>query len=238
MADNLGVRRQSAAATALSKRETVTDQNQFPPPTSAFSLFDNPKNSQTTSVIPEKIPWPHAPEHRLSTRGTYFVTASTYLKKHHFAGKSRLAVLHRGLLKVSAQTGWRLEAWVVLSNHYHFVAHSPETEDSAASLSQMLGHLHEKTAKWVNDLDDAKGRKVWHNFWETRLTYETSLLARLNYVHQNPVRHGLVPVANQYPWGSARWFERTATPAQIKTIYRFKTERLAIVDDFEGSPDW
>lgn len=59
----------------------------------------------------------------------------------------------------------------------------------------MLGLLHEKTAKWINRLENAVGRKVWHNFWETRLTYEKSYLARLNYVHQNPVKHGLVLVA-------------------------------------------
>ncbi len=41
----------------------------------------------------------------------------------------------------------------------------------------MLGFLHEKTAKWINKLDAASGRKVWHNYWETRLTYEKSYLA-------------------------------------------------------------
>jgi putative transposase len=41
-----------------------------------------------------------------------------------------------------------------------------------------------------------------------------------------------VPVANQYPWCSAAWFERTATPAQIKTIYDLKTDRLQVDDDF------
>jgi hypothetical protein len=39
---------------------------------------------------------------------------------------------------------------------------------------------------------------VWYNFRDTRLTYEKSYLARLNYVYQNAVKHGLVPVANQY----------------------------------------
>ena len=102
------------------------------------------------------IPWPHAPEHRLSVRGTYFVTASTYLREHHFASKARLAVLHRGLLKVASEFGWRLEAWAVFSNHYHFIAHSPGTDDTAKILSRMLGFLHEKTAKWINKLDEAK----------------------------------------------------------------------------------
>jgi len=185
-----------------------------------------------------KTPWPHAPEHRLSVRGTYFVTASTYLREHHFVGKARLAVLHRGLLKVASDFGWRLEAWAVFSNHYHFVAHSPEEQPDAGSLSRMTGLLHEKMAKWINRLDKAPGRQVWHNFRDTRLTYEKSYLTRLNYVHQNAVKHGLVPVAHQYPWCSARWFERTATPAQIKTLYRFKTDKITIPDEFEPSPDW
>src|SRR5690242_10166121 len=153
----------------------------------------------------DKIPWPHAPEHRLATSGTYFVTAGTYLRPHRFKGQERLAVLHRGLLKVAADFGWRLEAWSVFSNHYHFIGHSPADDATAESLSRMLGLLHEKTAKWVNRLDGTPARKVWHNFRDTRLTYEKSYLARLNYVHQNPVNHGLVPVANQYPWCSARW---------------------------------
>jgi putative transposase len=102
----------------------------------------------------------------------------------------------------------------------------------------MLGRLHEKTAKWVNKLDAAPGRQVWFNFRETRLTFEKSYLARLNYTHQNAVKHKLVPVANQYPWCSAAWFERTATAAQVKTIYRFKTEQLKVPDDYQVAPEW
>jgi putative transposase len=186
----------------------------------------------------DETPWPHAPEHRLSVCGTYLVSASTYLRQHHFRGKARLAVLHRGLLKVTADFGWQLEAWAVFSNHYHFVGHSPADQATAENLSRMLSLLHEKLTKWINRLESAPARKVWHNYRETRLTYAKSYLARLNYVHQNPVKHGLVPVANQYPWCSARWFERTARPSQIKTVYRFKTDQLKLPDDFEVSPDW
>ena|SRR5437773_2337763 len=188
--------------------------------------------------IPDKFSWPHAPLHELSARGTYFLTAGTYQKGHYFRGSARLKVLHRGLLKVTSDFGWHLEAWAVFSNHYHFIAHSPHDEDGAESLSQMLGLLHEKTAKWVNRLENVVGRKVWHNFWETRLKHEKSYLARSNYVHQNPVRHGLVAVANQYPWCSASWFERTARPAQVKTIYGFKTDKLKILDEYDVALEW
>lgn len=70
------------------------------------------------------------------------------------------------------------------------------------------------------------------------MTYQRSYLARLNYVHQNPVRHGLVPVANQYPWCSAAWFERSASPAIVKSIYRFKINQVHVDDDFDVAPDW
>ena len=189
--------------------------------------------------MPEpRTSWPHAPNHRLSVRGTYFVTASTYLKRHYFRSARRLRVLHRGLLTISREYGWQLEAWAVFSNHYHFVGHAPGEADDATSLSEMLSVLHTKTGVWVNKLDAILGRQVWFNFRETRLTHQTSYLARLNYVHQNAVRHGLVPVACQYPWCSAAWFERTASPAMVKSIYNFKTDRLSVPDQFEADPDW
>jgi len=180
----------------------------------------------------DKMPWPHAPLHCLSQSGTYFVTASTYRKMSYFRETMRMEVLHRGLLTVCRDFGWRIEAWAVFPNHYHFVAHSPGTEEGAESLRQMLGLLHEKTAKWINRMDGMPGRKAWHNYWETRLTFERSYLARLNYTHQNPVRHGLVTSANQYPYCSAAWFERTAPPAQVKTIYGFKTDKVQVYDEF------
>ena len=185
-----------------------------------------------------RTPWPHAPTHQLSQRGTYFLTASTYLKAHHFRGADRLRVLHRGLLTVARDFGWDFEAWAVFSNHYHFVAHSPAEADTAGSLSSMLSALHVKTSGWVNKLDRTPARQVWFNFRETRLTFQKSYLTRLHYVHQNPVKHRLVPVANQYPWCSARWFERTASPAMINSIYRFKIDRVQVLDEFEPAPEW
>jgi putative transposase len=189
-------------------------------------------------MIPQPVHWPHAPPHRLGGKGAYFVTGSTWRKLHHFRGRERLEVLHRGLLSVAHDFGWRLSAWAVFSNHYHFIAGSPEGSEDATSLSPMLATLHERTAKWTNKLDGTPGRKVWHNFRDTDLTFEKSYFARLNYTHQNAVRHGLVPVASQYPWCSARWFERTATSAQVNTIYAFKTDRVQVDDDFSTSPDW
>jgi putative transposase len=183
--------------------------------------------SQTSS------PWPHAPTHRLSNSGTYFVTASTYQKLHHFRTPDRLDFLQQSLLTTAAIFGWQLEAWAVFSNHYHFIAHSPSDSTTAENLPAFLKHLHSQTATAINDVDSSPARSVWFNYWETRLTIQPSYLARLNYVHQNAVKHRLVPCANQYPWCSAAWFERTASNAIVTSIYRFKTDRLNINDPFE-----
>ena len=99
----------------------------------------------------------------------------------------------------------------------------------------MLRDLHRSLAQWVNRRDGEPGRQVWHNYWESRLTYQHSYLARLRYVHHNAVHHRLVPVASQYPWCSAAWFERTATTAQVKTIYSFPIDRLQVLDDWAPS---
>jgi len=158
--------------------------------------------------------WPHAPVHRLTENGTYMVTTGTYRKLHLFRDAERLTLLEDSLLALASQYEWHLEAWAVFSNHYHIVAY---TLASPPRLSEFLVELHANTARDVNRLDGVVERQVWHNFWDKQLTYQKSYVTRLNYVHQNAVRHGLVKTANQYRWCSAAWFERTARPAQVKT---------------------
>jgi putative transposase len=157
------------------------------------------------------------------------VTAGTYQKQHFFRADDRLDLLESSLLRLSKEYDWQLEAWAVFGNHYHFVGRSPPDPHT---LQTFLRHLHADAARTINELDGVPSRKVWHNFWDTRLTFERSYLARLNYVHHNAVHHKLVPVANQYRWCSAAWFERTCPPSTVKTIYSFRTNQLKVPDDF------
>jgi putative transposase len=173
--------------------------------------------------------WPHAPVHRLGLDGAYMVTAATLHKQHLFLDSKRLTLLQHELLSLAKQYEWHLEAWAVFTNHYHFVARG---NHESSSLKRLLKHLHATTARELNRIDGTIGRTVWFNFWDTRLTYERSYLARLNYVHQNAVKHGLVAKANQYRWCSAALFERVTSPAMVKTIYSFKTDKLNIYDEF------
>ncbi len=95
-----------------------------------------------------------------------------------------------------------------------------------------MTHLHADTAREINEQDGKAERTLWYNFHESQLTFQKSYLARLNYVHQNAVWHKLVPLASHYRWCSAAWFERTASLAQVRTVYSFKTDRIKVADDF------
>jgi len=125
--------------------------------------------------------WPHAPVHQLTPDGVYMVTAATLHKEHLFKTRETLTLLEDTLLSLSRKYDWQLEAWAVFANHYHLVVRGlPGSDD----LGKLLKHLHADTARELNRVHNAPGRQVWFNFWETRLTYERSYCARLNYVHQ------------------------------------------------------
>jgi putative transposase len=173
--------------------------------------------------------WPHAPPHRLEQAGVYFVTARTTAQRHLLHTPERRSWFEQLLFDIFAEKGWQLEAWAVLSNHYHVVAHSPQ--GNAESLGPMLQRLHSQTTKRLNEEDRTPGRtRLWQNFRETHLTFQRSYLARLNYTHQNPKHHGLVPLASQWQWCSAAAFKRSATAAWVKTIASFAYDEIAAED--------
>jgi putative transposase len=173
--------------------------------------------------------WPHAPVHRLSEFGIYIVTAGILHKQFLLNSPTKLDLIERLLLSMAKQAKWQLEAWSVLGNHYHFVARGAP---DSVPMRQFIREFHSLSARELNQLDRVEGRIVWYNFWDTRLTFQHSYLARLKYVHQNAVKHGLVALGNQYKWCSAAWFERVVSPPQVKTIYSMKIDKVHIEDDF------
>jgi putative transposase len=173
--------------------------------------------------------WPHAPPHSLTDTGAYMVTAGTYRKIHILNSPKKLTLVRTSLFEQAAKFGWKLQAWAILVNHYHFVALSSETPEN---LRDMITSLHKWTAMELNRIDQTKGRKVWHNYWDSHITYQKSWLARLRYVHQNPVHHGVVDHASNYRWCSQAWLEHNSSNAFVNTLARFETDRLHVLDDF------
>jgi putative transposase len=177
----------------------------------------------------KNIDWPHAPIHRLNTAGTYIVTVGAYRKEHFFHDSERLDCLTAALQRAASEHHWELQAWAIFSNHYHFVA---ESEDPK-TLREMTMQANSLSARFVNNLDHRSGRTIWHQYWNTQITFPRSFFARLNYVHSNAVRHGVVPQAELYPWCSAGWFARNAPPAFRRAVMNFPWNEVKIPDEYD-----
>jgi putative transposase len=173
--------------------------------------------------------WPHAPLHLLQIQGIYMVTAGTYLKSPFFNTEPKLNLLLDHLLNLSRSLCWELHAWAIFPNHYHFVSQSPS---DPSSLKKLISQLHRLTAIELNKLDQTPQRKVWYQYWDSKITIQTSYLARLNYVHQNPVKHGLVSKASHYPWCSASEFEMKADHSFVKSVYNFDYTKVKVFDEY------
>ena len=173
--------------------------------------------------------WPHAPVHCLTEKGAYMVTCGTLHKIHLLDSPDRLSLVQDRLLVLAADFGWELQAWATLINHYHFVALSP-TDPS--NLEDFQAQLHRETARILNHWDGTPGRQVWFQYWDSRITFERSYFARLHYVHQNPVRHGVTARAELYPWCSAGWFERRASRSFQRMVNSFPIDRVNVYDEF------
>ena len=161
------------------------------------------------------------------------VTASTFHHQRILNTPAILDVVTHMLIDSAREFGWTLRAWAVLSNHYHFLAESPAA--TATSLREWLEEFHRQSATAVNELAGCRGRRVWMNFRDTRVTHQTSYMARLRYVNQNPVHHRLVPEASRYRWCSSAWFETHAPKSFVESVARFKTDKLNIWDDFDDA---
>ena len=166
----------------------------------------------------------------LEEKGAYLVTAGTYHKEHFFNTAKKLDLLEGLLLDLCLKYGLLPQAWAVFSNHYHLLF---VTKKDSQCIRDYVRHLHSLTAREVNRIDSATGRKVWFQYWDTVLSDQKTYFARMNYVLQNPVMHGLVERAASYPWCSATWFETRARPALVKTVYSFPTDRQKVIDSYE-----
>jgi len=163
------------------------------------------------------------------------ITASTYHKRLLYDSRDKLERLTDEIFCWAERMEWKLQAWAVFPNHYHLVGFNGRLDADPRKLAKAI---HGKSAIWLNKLDGAPGRMVWYRAWDTLLTYERSYLARLNSVHENPVRHGLVSWASDYPWCSAKWFEDGADRPFYETVKSFAIDQLNVYDDFEtGSMD-
>lgn len=159
----------------------------------------------------------------------YMVTGAILHSQPLLGENRRKEFVLQTLFERTKLLGWGLEAWAILNNHYHFMAKAPE---DATTLEKLMRQLHSITAIQINKWDHVSGRQVWFNYWDSCLTYEKSYLGRLHYIHVNPVKHGLVEEAINYPYCSYKWFVEQGDEILKEQVFNQPVDRLNIHDEF------
>jgi len=175
--------------------------------------------------------YPHNPPHYFVPKAMYIVTGALLYNKRLLTDDKRKSLVCEILFELAERWGWSLKAWAILENHYHFIARAPE---NALTLEKLIRQMHSKSAVELNKLDKTLGRKVWHNYWDTCITPETSYYARLHYVHLNPIKHGLAENAEDYPFCSYRWFMEKTDDGFRETVMNQPIDRVDVFDDFDN----
>jgi len=100
-----------------------------------------------------------------------------------------------------------LLGYCLMSNHVHLVV-IPRTSEA---LAQTLKHTHGRYACYWNARMASSGH-VWQGRFYSCPLDDARLWAALRYVELNPVRAGLAPAPEQWPWSSAPAHCRADTP--------------------------
>jgi len=138
---------------------------------------------------------------------TYFFTVNL-LQRH----KNDLLVRHIDLLRSCVRRAKELhpfyiDAWVVLPEHMHAIWTLPE-HDADFSLRWRLiktafARQLPKT-EFLSDVRLARGeRGIWQRrFWEHMIRDDDDFARHVDYVHINPVKHGLVKTPADWLYSS------------------------------------
>ena len=145
-----------------------------------------------------------------------------------FSRKNYRDVIVESLNFCSEKKGLQIRVWVIMSNHIHLIA-----RDAGSNLSGIIRDFKSFTAGKILNLiqTEPESRREWmmivfgyhgkgsrnnehFQFWqpyhaETLRTAKFTL-QKINYLHHNPVRNGLVANPEDYLYSSARDYAGTA----------------------------
>lgn len=144
----------------------------------------------------------HHPPHVYLDDTWYAITAATKSRDRLFAPPGYKDLVRDKLKSLVVEFKLHLAAWVILDNHYHLLVKL----DQGARMSTFIQRLHGSTSHEINKRDGARGRMVWHNYWDTCIRGEHDYWTRFNYIHHNPVKHGYVTDMADWPYSSYRWY--------------------------------
>lgn len=139
--------------------------------------------------------------------GTYFFTVNL-LQRHN----NDLLIRHINLLRETVKTvrhhyPFKIHAWVVLPDHIHCVIELPLEDADFALRWRLIKMMFSKALPITEQRSTIRRQRgergIWQRrFWEHVIRDEHDYRAHMDYVHINPVKHGLVLRVRDWPYST------------------------------------
>ncbi len=101
---------------------------------------------------------------------------------------------------------FHVDAWVVLHNHAHAIWTLPPGDHDCASRWRAVKIAFSKAVRKAAPLV-APGASIWERHYrERRIHNDDDYRVLVDYVHANPVAHGMCASAAEWPWSSVHRF--------------------------------
>lgn len=143
--------------------------------------------------------------------GTYFFTVTL---RHR---SSDVLVRHVGLLrnafrKVRTDRPFTIDAIVILPDHLHAVWTLPDGDADYSRRWRAIksNFTHELRLSGMPLTPDKRGEyRLWQRrFWEHTIRDDTDFQRHVDYIHWNPVKHGLTQCVADWPYSSFHAYVR------------------------------
>ncbi len=148
----------------------------------------------------------------------HFITCTTVAWLPIFTRQRYLEIITTSLTFCRKQKGLLLYAYVILDNHLHLIVHSDALNKIIRDFKRHTAREIIKTAQYeeknwlLTQLEfhkqvykDESTYQVWQEgFHPQAMTSEEILRQKLEYIHYNPVKLGLVDKSEDWRYSSAR----------------------------------
>jgi len=150
--------------------------------------------------------------------GCYFFTVVTYDRREFLTEPLARSCLRDAWKQARQQSPFEVVAVCSLPDHLHCVWRLPEDDcDFSLRWARIKAvFTRQYLAGGGAELTQGRSRTgkrergIWQRrFWEHRIRDATDLRHHIDYIHYNPVKHGLVTQVEDWPWSSYHRFART-----------------------------
>ncbi len=138
----------------------------------------------------------------------WFFTVVSYARRPVLTGAVARDALRAAIGDCRIRFPFRIDAWVLLPDHLHAVWTLPDSDpDYSRRWSVIKRRFTQNMPKVPAGERGNSGPRVaeplWQpRFWAHRIDDEADLEHHVNYVHINPLKHGLVRRVVGWPWSS------------------------------------